>query len=159
MGPYNQGKAAAVAAAAAATSADLAIQEALVVSLLSLCMSSLRRGHANLLCIVPILSDDLRDQGLLLAPHRHESTYHNSKHNNSKHNNSNHNMSAKQCPQQEQCCCGRCCHVVFLQPHQDAQIALRKAIDLRNARRICHANCDSQAITDQGMLWPRRVQC
>jgi hypothetical protein len=29
-------------------------------SLLDLCMSSLRRGHANLLCIVPILTDDPR---------------------------------------------------------------------------------------------------
>ena len=28
--------------------------------LLDLCVSSLRRGHANLLCIVPILSDDPR---------------------------------------------------------------------------------------------------
>ena len=28
-------------------------------TLLDLCVSSLRRGHANLLCIVPILSDDL----------------------------------------------------------------------------------------------------
>ena len=27
-------------------------------TLLDLCVSSLRRGHANLLCIVPILSDD-----------------------------------------------------------------------------------------------------
>ena len=30
------------------------------VTLLDLCVSSLRRGHANLLCIVPILSDDPR---------------------------------------------------------------------------------------------------
>ena len=29
-------------------------------SLLDLCVSSLRRGHANLLCIVPILTDDPR---------------------------------------------------------------------------------------------------
>ena len=27
-------------------------------TLLDLCVSSLRRGHANLLCIVPILTDD-----------------------------------------------------------------------------------------------------
>jgi len=27
--------------------------------ILDLCVSSLRRGHANLLCIVPILADDL----------------------------------------------------------------------------------------------------
>jgi len=67
MGPYNQGKAAAVAAAATTTAADLAIQEALVVSLLSLCMSSLRRGHANLLCIVPILSDDLHSRNSVVV--------------------------------------------------------------------------------------------
>ena len=30
------------------------------LTLLDLCVSSLRRGHANLLCIVPILSDDPR---------------------------------------------------------------------------------------------------
>ena len=29
-------------------------------TLLGLCVSSLRRGHANLLCIVPILADDPR---------------------------------------------------------------------------------------------------
>ncbi len=29
-------------------------------TLLDFCVSSLRRGHANLLCIVPILTDDLR---------------------------------------------------------------------------------------------------
>ena len=29
-------------------------------TLFDLCVSSLRRGHANLLCIVPILADDLR---------------------------------------------------------------------------------------------------
>jgi len=29
-------------------------------TLLHLCVSSLRRGHANLLCIIPILTDDLR---------------------------------------------------------------------------------------------------
>ena len=33
-----------------------------LVSLLDLCVSSLRRGHANLLCIVPILTDDLRGE-------------------------------------------------------------------------------------------------
>ena len=31
-------------------------------TLLDLCVSSLRRGHANLLCIVPILSDDPREE-------------------------------------------------------------------------------------------------
>jgi len=29
-------------------------------TLLDMCVSSLRRGHANLLCIVPILTDDPR---------------------------------------------------------------------------------------------------
>ena len=29
-------------------------------TILDFCVSSLRRGHANLLCIVPILTDDLR---------------------------------------------------------------------------------------------------
>ena len=29
-------------------------------TLLDLCVSSLRRGHANLLCIIPILTDDPR---------------------------------------------------------------------------------------------------
>ena len=29
-------------------------------TLLDLCVSSLRRGHANLLCIVPLLTDDPR---------------------------------------------------------------------------------------------------
>ena len=33
-----------------------------LVTLLDLCVSSLRRGHANLLCIVPILSDDRRSE-------------------------------------------------------------------------------------------------
>ena len=33
-----------------------------MVTLLDLCVSSLRRGHANILCIVPILSDDLRGE-------------------------------------------------------------------------------------------------
>ena len=31
-----------------------------ILTLLDLCVSSLRRGHANLLCIVPILTDDPR---------------------------------------------------------------------------------------------------
>ena len=31
-----------------------------IITLLDLCVSSLRRGHANLLCIVPILTDDPR---------------------------------------------------------------------------------------------------
>ena len=29
-------------------------------TLLDLCVSSLRRGHANILCIVPMLTDDPR---------------------------------------------------------------------------------------------------
>ena len=36
-----------------------------LVTLLDLCVSSLRRGHANLHCTVPILSDDLRGEPLL----------------------------------------------------------------------------------------------
>ena len=35
-------------------------------TLLDLCVSSLRRGHANLLCIVPILTDDPRRESLPL---------------------------------------------------------------------------------------------
>jgi len=31
--------------------------------ILDLCVSSLRRGHANLLCIVPIFADDLPKKG------------------------------------------------------------------------------------------------
>ena len=50
-----------------------------LVTLLDLCVSSLRRGHANLLCIVPILSDDPRrgihwavsKKGAYPAPSRH----------------------------------------------------------------------------------------
>ena len=33
-------------------------------TLLDLCVSSLRRGHANLLCIVPILTDDPRRESI-----------------------------------------------------------------------------------------------
>ena len=36
-------------------------------TLLDLCVSSLRRGHANLICIVPILTDDPRRESALLA--------------------------------------------------------------------------------------------
>ena len=36
-------------------------------TLLDLCVSSLRRGHANLFCIVPILSDDPRRESVTLA--------------------------------------------------------------------------------------------
>ncbi len=35
-----------------------------MVTLLDLCVSSLRRGHANLLCIVPILTDDPRRESV-----------------------------------------------------------------------------------------------
>ena len=34
------------------------------VTLLDLCVSSLRRGHSNLLCIVPILTDDPRRESV-----------------------------------------------------------------------------------------------
>ena len=34
-------------------------------TLLDLCVSSLRRGHANLLCIVPILTDDPRRESVM----------------------------------------------------------------------------------------------
>ena len=37
---------------------------------LDLCVSSLRRGHANLLCIVPILTDDPRRESDMMFPHR-----------------------------------------------------------------------------------------
>ena len=37
-------------------------------TLLDLCVSSLRRGHANLLCIVPILTDDPRRESKLQSP-------------------------------------------------------------------------------------------
>ena len=36
-------------------------------TLLDLCVSSLRRGHANLLCIVPILTDDPRRESSIAA--------------------------------------------------------------------------------------------
>ena len=35
-------------------------------ALLDVCVSSLRRGHANLLCIAPILTDDPRREPLYL---------------------------------------------------------------------------------------------
>ena len=37
-----------------------------VLTLLDLSVSSLRRGHANLLCIVPILTDDPRRESMPL---------------------------------------------------------------------------------------------
>ena len=37
-----------------------------LVSLLDLCVSSLRRGHANLLCIVPIMTDDPRKESKVI---------------------------------------------------------------------------------------------
>ena len=47
----------------------LVIWEKKLVTLLDLCVSSLRRGHANLLCIVPILTDgNLRRGSKLLYP-------------------------------------------------------------------------------------------
>ena len=39
-------------------------------TLLDLCVSSLRRGHANLLCIVPILTDDPRRESKEVCHHR-----------------------------------------------------------------------------------------
>lgn len=39
-------------------------------TLLDLCMSSVRRRHANLLCVVPILSDDLRRVSALQSEER-----------------------------------------------------------------------------------------
>ena len=36
-----------------------------MLTLLDLCVSSLRRGHANLLCIVPISMDDPRRESFL----------------------------------------------------------------------------------------------
>ena len=39
-------------------------------TLLDVSVSSLRRGHANLLCIVPILADDPRGVPLILRPPR-----------------------------------------------------------------------------------------
>ena len=39
-----------------------------VDTILDFCVSSLRRGHANLLCIVPILTDDLRRGSRLSKP-------------------------------------------------------------------------------------------
>ena len=38
-----------------------------LITLLDLCMSSLRRGHANILCIVPILTDDPRSESGVCA--------------------------------------------------------------------------------------------
>ena len=46
---------------------QLVCKQKKLVSLLDLCVSSLRKGHANLLCIVPILTDDPRK-----APNVHE---------------------------------------------------------------------------------------
>ena len=37
-------------------------------TLLDLCVSSLRRGHANILCIVPILTDDPRRESISRSP-------------------------------------------------------------------------------------------
>ena len=36
------------------------------LTLLDLCVSSLRRGHANLLCVVPILTDDPRRESICI---------------------------------------------------------------------------------------------
>ena len=42
-----------------------------LVTLLDLCVSSLRRGHANLLCIVPILTDDPRRESEMNRREKH----------------------------------------------------------------------------------------
>ena len=44
-------------------------------TLLDLCVSSLRRGHANLLCIVPILTDDPRRESDRTSHNCHVSLY------------------------------------------------------------------------------------
>ena len=44
-------------------------------TLLDLCVSSLRRGHANLLCIVPILSDDPRRASTQTHTNTHTHTH------------------------------------------------------------------------------------
>ena len=44
----------------AVSESKLALTEEELFTLLDLCVSSLRRSHANLLCIVPILTDDPR---------------------------------------------------------------------------------------------------
>ena len=45
-------------------------QDKKLFTLLDLCVSSLRRGHANLLCIVPILTDDPRRESKQQTAHR-----------------------------------------------------------------------------------------
>ena len=50
----------AATAAAAAAAAAVTDGRKKLFTLLDLCVSSLRRGHANLLRIVPILTDDPR---------------------------------------------------------------------------------------------------
>ena len=47
--------------------AQMSMPHADFFTLLDLCVSSLRRGHANLLCIVPILTDDPRRESSM--PH------------------------------------------------------------------------------------------
>jgi hypothetical protein len=45
-------------------------------TLLDLCVSSLRRGHANLLCIVPILTDDPRRESNKNCFERRRASHH-----------------------------------------------------------------------------------
>ena len=52
-------------------------------TLLDLCVSSLRRGHANLLCIVPVLTDDPRRESMRVL------VLYNSSNNNDNNNNNN----------------------------------------------------------------------
>ena len=74
----------------AGTSEPDALLSKKLFTLLDLCVSSLRRGHANLLCIVPILTDDPRRESrrLRLWHVRHADCF----------------------AKQEQCAlCGKCC--------------------------------------------------
>ena len=61
-------RAAAAAGAASAAAAAAAPGVPCDFTLLDLCVSSLRRGHANLLCIVPILTDDPRRESKPASP-------------------------------------------------------------------------------------------
>ena len=49
-----------VAGVASSCQRAVGTQQKNLVTLLDLCVSSLRRGHANLLCVVPTLTDDPR---------------------------------------------------------------------------------------------------
>ena len=49
-----------------------------------MCVSSLRRGHANLLCIVPILTDDPRRESEIKGLAAATASYANNHHNNNR---------------------------------------------------------------------------